>query len=682
MTIPTRPAPPPPQNSGQRSESCRMAAPPTSASFMANTNLPQYQQQNNVVTVSKLTIKLPPPPVKSSTATIGTMSSSTNNKHPEGYNTNNNFARNFLKASYTPSISTNKWPDESPFDNIIYVNSSASNGRHDNFKNNTGDNNFVSKKVPPPRPPPPKLMSNGKKGNAPKPPLQPSQSLSLQHSKNILNQIFYRKKKDSKASIIPVTKSLSSSSQVSTITSTNSSTLINNNIGYGTKSLKNGQPTIFTTSDWNSAWNSNVAETTTTTPPTANEMQLISFDSPPSSPTFTQKSNSDCLSMDSFSSDSNFSSPNNGSVSQPESGFEDEFSAALARSRPATTSPPKDPWEAIDISQSSSTDAVNANGSGNHYCRLGTVPVRNLNNMRSQTNLKNGGGIDNPLCNGKSLLPPPPILQMPTIIKPRIAQKPKAPKPPITTTSTLQSIFQEKNSFNKVTRNGENNPITFGSAAPPLPELPDFLSPPSDTTARVDGDVFSASTTKNPVTLLDVISGKADALQLVGNGHEIKNDGNHSTEFINHENPFGIALYDFDSDEIGDLCFRVSFSPTLLLDKRTILLSIGIYFLFLCINSMYFFKENEKIYLLEKVNAEWYRGRNRSGCEGIFPANYITVKVPLTENHSNVNNSNNNSGNKNSTHISSKQLKVKCLYNFTAEVEGDLQLQVGVFSFR
>lgn len=97
---------------------------------------------------------------------------------------------------------------------------------------------------------------------------------------------------------------------------------------------------------------------------------------------------------------------------------------------------------------------------------------------------------------------------------------------------------------------------------------------------------------------------------------------------------------------------------------------------------MYFFKENEKIYLLEKVNAEWYRGRNRSGCEGIFPANYITVKVPLTENHSNVNNSNNNSGNKNSTHISSKQLKVKCLYNFTAEVEGDLQLQVGVFCFR
>lgn len=98
--------------------------------------------------------------------------------------------------------------------------------------------------------------------------------------------------------------------------------------------------------------------------------------------------------------------------------------------------------------------------------------------------------------------------------------------------------------------------------------------------------------------------------------------------------------------------------------------------IFFFINQLFLFKENEKIYLLEKVNAEWYRGRNRSGCEGIFPANYITVKVPLAETHIN----DNNNGNKNSTNSTiSKKIEVKSLYNFPAEVEGDLQLQVDIF---
>lgn len=73
---------------------------------------------------------------------------------------------------------------------------------------------------------------------------------------------------------------------------------------------------------------------------------------------------------------------------------------------------------------------------------------------------------------------------------------------------------------------------------------------------------------------------------------------------------------------------------------------------------------NEKVYILEQLSAEWYRGRTRSGCEGIFPINYIDVKVPLVEQNA-----------------KSKPLRVRCLYNFSAEYDGDLTLKVGVTSY-
>lgn len=40
---------------------------------------------------------------------------------------------------------------------------------------------------------------------------------------------------------------------------------------------------------------------------------------------------------------------------------------------------------------------------------------------------------------------------------------------------------------------------------------------------------------------------------------------------------------------------------------------------------------NDKIYLLKRLNEEWLLGKDRRGCEGMFPANYIDVKVPLRE---------------------------------------------------
>lgn len=70
---------------------------------------------------------------------------------------------------------------------------------------------------------------------------------------------------------------------------------------------------------------------------------------------------------------------------------------------------------------------------------------------------------------------------------------------------------------------------------------------------------------------------------------------------------------------------------------------------------------NEKICILKQVSAEWYCGRTRSGCEGIFPINYIDVKVPLVEHKTKT-----------------KPLRVRCLYNFPAEYDGDLALKVSV----
>lgn len=96
----------------------------------------------------------------------------------------------------------------------------------------------------------------------------------------------------------------------------------------------------------------------------------------------------------------------------------------------------------------------------------------------------------------------------------------------------------------------------------------------------------------------------------------------------------------------------------------------------------FFCKENEKIYLLEQVSTEWIKGRNRSGCEGIFPVTYIEIKVPLSINSASSATSTQSSSASTTptyqatTANSSSNLKVRSLYNFPAEVDGDLELQV------
>ncbi|XP_014089169.3 uncharacterized protein l(3)05822 [Bactrocera oleae] len=554
MTIPSRPAPAPPVTRGQNA-----AAGANASIEQLRIQLQQqqiHQQQNRGV--QKLTISLPPPP-KGSIAmpTVNRNNSISSNNNYNSFNMNSHqsaITRKFPQARYTP---TTNWEDD-PFG----ANAAA-------FANTNGN----GKKVPPPRPPPPKVQVNGRR--APQPPAT--------HSTKLLSNIF-RSKKSSSSSISNNNNKANkvygvssgvyaiNNTSVSTTNSSSSSTTTWATTNNATNSCNNSQ-------SWQANWNSSYSSTSLTSlsagnaggasAPSTTEAQLITFDSPPSSPTFTQKSNSDCLSVDSFSSDSNFSSANNGSVSQPESGFEDDFSAL---SRPATTTSPLDPWEAFDSGFNTAVDSIYGCTAATNS--IGTAPVRNLNTINSRIQSSN----DNPLCNGKSLLPPTPTLSAPTIIKPKLSQKPRAPKPPV-----LQ--------ISQFTLSGDDT-----SQTPPSPPMPICAPPPPP----------------NGVSLLAVISGKADALQL--------NIGAIAEE----TNPHGVALYDFDGVEEGDLSFRA----------------------------------NEKICILKQVSAEWYCGRTRSGCEGIFPINYIDVKVPLVEHKTKT-----------------KPLRVRSLYNFPAEYDGDLALK-------
>lgn len=282
--------------------------------------------------------------------------------------------------------------------------------------------------------------------------------------------------------------------------------------------------------------------------------ELISFDSPPNSPTLTQKSNSDCNSINSsFSSDSNNYIPHNGRTSQPESGFEDDFSFG------------KDPWDTNDPFSPLPYDVPKSTASYQKPVTIGSTSFYSYD-LYGSGSAKSSADFVDPLCNGKSLLSKEPVLTKPTIIKPAITK----PKP------KLNSSYQNKG---------------------PAPSLP------------------SSTTHSSP---------------------------QQQEEFDENEPSYGIAMYDFDPIQDGDLILR----------------------------------ENEKVYLHKKLNDEWYYGKNRRGCEGMFPASYISVKVPIREASSTKNQQ---SQAMTSSSIQKSQPTARALYSFAAETQEDLSLQENDF---
>jgi SH3 domain-containing protein 19 len=78
------------------------------------------------------------------------------------------------------------------------------------------------------------------------------------------------------------------------------------------------------------------------------------------------------------------------------------------------------------------------------------------------------------------------------------------------------------------------------------------------------------------------------------------------------------------------------------------------------------------------MNDEWIYGRNKRGCEGIFPISYVDIKVPLK-------NTENDSGTgSRSVSVSPAMTvgqQVRVLYSFNAEMNDDLTISVSKFFF-
>lgn len=73
------------------------------------------------------------------------------------------------------------------------------------------------------------------------------------------------------------------------------------------------------------------------------------------------------------------------------------------------------------------------------------------------------------------------------------------------------------------------------------------------------------------------------------------------------------------------------------------------------------------------MNDEWMYGRNKRGCEGIFPLSYVDIRVPL-KNYPET-----DSGTASrSESVSPAENRVRVLYTFNAEAEGDLTIIVSM----
>lgn len=73
------------------------------------------------------------------------------------------------------------------------------------------------------------------------------------------------------------------------------------------------------------------------------------------------------------------------------------------------------------------------------------------------------------------------------------------------------------------------------------------------------------------------------------------------------------------------------------------------------------------------MNEEWMFGRNKRGCEGIFPISYVDVHVPINQ----VEPDSGTASRSESVSPAVEGHRVKVLYTFNAETEEDLSIVVG-----
>lgn len=263
--------------------------------------------------------------------------------------------------------------------------------------------------------------------------------------------------------------------------------------------------------------------------------ELIDWSSPPSSPTLTHKTfNSDCISVDSFSSETHSSSsPQNGSYySQAESGFEDDFSgpsqSAVSNGGGGWQHDPGFRKVSHQITLMDPFSAPPLRHEGNAGAKIRQVPVPPPPIIAQKPKIVDQSAFytqnsisfqaakpsfDDPLSNGKCLIAPVAqnAVSMPTIIKPVIMAKPmgiaqKEWRSTKQAAPMLGAMLKRDSS-----EEGEKTPSPPMPIYAPPPPPPEYFA----IGAGVDGD-------------------------------------------DNEQESYGIALYDYESEHDGDLNFRVS----------------------------------------------------------------------------------------------------------------------------
>ncbi|XP_068619553.1 uncharacterized protein l(3)05822 isoform X2 [Battus philenor] len=291
---------------------------------------------------------------------------------------------------------------------------------------------------------------------------------------------------------------------------------------------------------------------------------LIDLSSPPSSPTFTTRSSSDGLSVDSFGSDATTSTNhhnlfNGGNISQAESGFEDDFDLFIGNKK--------------NIQKENTLDDLILTDPFSPQPVAQRPPI-----MKKPT-------LNRDLYELTSNTQTYPVLKGPTIIR----AKPARPKPPEIsipkgTSSTMAITSMNVNTtmpIQKVSNtfgdNFDSKPFSWDhdssperESSPPMPTIP---PPPPP-----------------PITDDDLDAWPEDAQEFLAENlvEDLKVSDNKSE-------PHAVALFDYFTGHDEDLCFTA----------------------------------NSTIYLISRINEEWLCGRLSNGVQGLFPANYVEIKVPL-----------------------------------------------------
>lgn len=202
---------------------------------------------------------------------------------------------------------------------------------------------------------------------------------------------------------------------------------------------------------------------------------LIDF-SPPGSPTFTTRSSSDGVSIDSFGSDGN-SNPSaftsSGNTSQTESAFEDDFdffgmSKNVPQNDPWQINSIRDPFGPLQVSSHNAPQLVKHVGDACFFA-FNTNSHSNNQVFSNQASLK-------------------PAQSMPTIIR---AKPPKPPAPKVLEKKVEQKInhFDGESRFLNVATVPFTKPMSLdftdswqndlkGSPSPPMPTVPPPAPPP------------------------------------------------------------------------------------------------------------------------------------------------------------------------------------------------------------